>query len=199
MSFAHRAQSIAFVEYRQAVSQAQAQVERLSDALTQELEAWRMRPLVEALMTLRGVDCLVAMTLVAELGELKRFARPRELMGYLGLVPSEHTSGKKRRLGAIAKTGNGHARRVLIEAAWNYRFPPRLSLPLQKRQEHQPAAVRTIAWRAPLPQAHRARRTSQQDLRCDRSRARGLRLEHRPAGERRGLKGTAQSEGRTMI
>ena len=158
MSFAHRAQNIAFVEYRQAVSQAQAQVERLSDALTQELEAWRMRPLVEALMTLRGVDCLVAMTLVAELGELKRFARPRELMGYLGLVPSEHTSGEKRRLGAITKTGNGHARRVLIEAAWNYRFPPRLSLPLQKRQEHQPAAVRTIAWRAQLRLNHRYRK-----------------------------------------
>jgi transposase len=158
VSFAHRAQNIAFVEYRQAVSEAQARVERLSEALAQELEHWRMRPLVQALMTLRGVDRLVAMTLVAELGELKRFAHPRELMGYLGLVPSEHTSGEKRRLGAITKTGNSHARRVLIEAAWNYRFPPRLSVPLQKRQEQQPAAVRSIAWRAQLRLNHRYRR-----------------------------------------
>ena len=157
VTFAHRAQDIAFVEYRQAISQAQARVERLSQALAQELEHWRMRPLVQALMTLRGVDQLVAITLVVELGELKRFAHPRELMGYLGLVPSEHTSGEKRRLGAITKTGNGHARRVLIEAAWNYRYPPRITTPLQKRQEKQPSEVRTIAWRAQLSLNHRYR------------------------------------------
>lgn len=156
-SFEHRAQNIAFVEYRQTVSDAHARVERLSEALAQELEHWRMRPLVRALMTLRGVDQLVATTLLAELGELKRFAHPRELMGYLGLVPSEHTTGEKRRLGAITKTGNSHARRVLIEAAWNYRFPPRITQPLQKRQEQQPAAVRAIAWRAQLRLNHRYR------------------------------------------
>jgi transposase len=84
-------------------------------------------------MTLRGVDQLVAMTLAAEIGELKRFAHPRELMSYLGLVPSEHSSGQKRRLGAITKTGNSHARRVLIEAAWNYRYPARISERLHAR------------------------------------------------------------------
>jgi len=157
VSFAHRAQDIAFVEYRQAISEGHARVERLSEALTGELEHWRMRPLVQALMTLRGVDQLVATTLVAELGELRRFAHPRELMGYLGLVPSEHSSGEKRRLGAITKTGNSHARRMLIEAAWNYRFPPRITAPLQKRQEQQPAAVRAIAWRAQLRLNHRYR------------------------------------------
>jgi transposase len=157
VSFDHRAQDIAFVEYRQAVSQAHGRVERLSEALAQELEHWRMRPLVRALMTLRGVDQLAATTLVAELGELKRFAHPRELMGYLGLVPSEHSTGEKRRLGAITKTGNGHARRVLIEAAWNYRFSPRITLPLQKRQEQQPADIRAIAWRAQLRLNHRYR------------------------------------------
>lgn len=157
VSFTHRAQDIAFVEYRQAVSEAQARIERFSSALTQELEHWRMRALVQALMTLRGVDQLAALTLVAELGELKRFAHPRELMGYLGLVPSEHTSGEKRRLGAITKTGNSHARRVLIEAAWNYRFPARITAPLQKRQERQPSAVRAIAWRAQLRLHHRYR------------------------------------------
>ena len=157
LSFSQRAQNIAFVEYRQAVSEAQARVERLSEALARELEHWRMRPLVLALMTLRGVDQLVATTLVAELGEFKRFAHPRELMGYLGLVPTEHTSGDRRRLGAITKTGNSHARRVLIEAAWNYRFPPRISAALQRRQEHQPSAVRAIAWRAQLRLNHRYR------------------------------------------
>jgi len=164
VSFAHRAQDIAFVESRQAVSEAHARVERLSEALTQELENWRMRPLVQALMTLRGVDRLVATTLVTELGELRRFAHPRELMGYLGLVPSEHTSGEKRRRGAITKTGNCHARRMLIEAAWSYRFPPRITLPLQKRQEQQPAAIRAIAWRAQLRLNHRYRRLSARGL-----------------------------------
>lgn len=158
MSFDHRAQDIAFVEYRQAVSEAQARVDRLSEALSSELEHWRMRPLVKALMTLRGVDQLVATTLVAELGEFKRFAHPRELMGYLGLVPSEHTSGEKRRLGAITKTGNTHVRRVLIEAAWNYRFPPRITRPLQLRQEQQSTDIRAIAWRAQLRLNHRYRK-----------------------------------------
>src|SRR5882724_677163 len=142
LSFTHRAQDIAFVEYRQAVSEAQARVQRLSEALAQELELWRMRPLVQALMSLRGVDQLVATTLVAELGDFRRFAHPRQLMGYLGLVPSEHSSGERRRLGPITKTGNTHARRVLIEAAWNYRFPARLTYSLQKRQEQQPAPIR---------------------------------------------------------
>jgi transposase len=164
VSFGHRAQDIAFVEYRQAVSEVHARVQRLSEALTQELESWRMRPLVQALMTLRGVDQLVATTLVAELGELRRFAHPRELMGYLGLVPSEHTSGEKRRLGAITKTGNCHARRMLIEAAWNYRFPPRITVPLQKRQEQQPAAIRAIAWRAQLRLSHRYRQLTTRRL-----------------------------------
>jgi transposase len=97
---------------------------------------------VSAIMTLRGLDLIAATTVVAELGDLRRIAHPRELMGYLGLVPSEHTSGSKRRLGAITKSGNGHVRRVLIEAAWNYRFPARITRPLQVRQESQSAAIR---------------------------------------------------------
>jgi transposase len=115
-------------------------------------------------MTLRGLDLVAATTVVAELGDLKRFARPRELMGYLGLVPSEHTTGAKRRLGAITKTGNGHVRRVLVEAAWNYRFPARVSRALQVRQEHQPKAIREIAWRAQLRLGHRYRRLKARGL-----------------------------------
>ena len=155
ISFSHPAQDIAFAEYRQAVGEGEARVERLTLALTQQLKDWRMQPLVSGIMTLRGLDLIAASTIVAELGDLRRFARPRELMGYVGLVPSEYSTGSKRRQGAITKTGNGHVRRVLIEAAWNYRYPARLSRTLQLRQEGQPAVIREIAWRAQLRLASR--------------------------------------------
>jgi transposase len=164
ISFAQSAQSIAFTEYRQAVSECDMRVRRLSEALAREVECWRMQPVVGAIMTLRGLDLVAATTVVAELGDLKRFARPRELMGYLGLVPSEHTTGAKRRLGTITKTGNGHVRRVLVEAAWNYRFPARVSRALQIRQERQPAVIRQIAWRAQLRLSHRYRRLKARGL-----------------------------------
>jgi transposase len=160
VTFAHPAQDMAFVEYRQAVREALERVERHTAALREQCAAWRMHAVLEALMSLRGIDFVAAVTLVAELGDLKRFAHPRELMSFLGLVPSEHTSGDSRQLGKITKTGNGHARRILIEAAWNYRFPARVSVVLQKRQEGQPKAVRDIAWRAQLRRAQRYRRLS---------------------------------------
>jgi transposase len=164
VSFAHAAQDIAFAEYRQAVGEAEARVRRLTQVLAQQVEHWRMHALVSAVMTLRGLDLVAATTIVAELGDLRRFAHPRELMGYVGLVPSEHSTGSKRRQGAITKTGNGHVRRVLIEAAWNYRFPARLSPTLQVRQEGQPLEIRTIAWRAQLRLSHRYRRLSARGL-----------------------------------
>jgi transposase len=164
ISFEHRAHEIAFVEYRRAVTEAQARVVLLTQAMSQELEHWRMRPLVKALMTLRSVDEITAFSLVAELGEFKRFAHPRNLMGYLGLVPSEYSSGQKRALGAITKTGNGHARRLLIECAWNYRYPARIGGRLQKRQEGQCAAVRDIAWRAQVRLTHRYRRLNAREI-----------------------------------
>jgi len=157
ISFAHPAQDIAFAEYRQGIGEAEARVQRLTQVLSQQVESWRMQAVVNAVMTLRGLDLVGATTVVAELGDLKRFAHPRELMGYLGLVPSEHSSGSKRSQGAITKTGNGHVRRVLIEAAWNYRYPARLSKRQQLRQEGQPPPIRTIAWRAQLRLAHRYR------------------------------------------
>ena len=160
LGFEHPAQDIAFTEYRQAVSEADARVQRLTQALAQQIENWRMLAVVRALMTLRGLDLVAATAVVAELGDMRRFAHPRDLMGYLGLVPSEHSSGTSRRLGEITKTGNGHARRVLVEAAWNYRFPARISRILQVRQEDQPVAVRTIAWRAQLRLCQRYRRLS---------------------------------------
>jgi transposase len=164
VSFKYPAQDIAYAEYRHAVGEGEVRVQRLSQSLSQEVEGWRMRPVVNALMSLRGLDLIGASTVVAELGDLRRFAHPRELMGYLGLVPSEHSTGSSRRQGAITKTGNSHVRRILVEAAWNYRFPARVTRILQVRQEGQPAEVRMIPWRAQLRLCHRDRRLTARGL-----------------------------------
>lgn len=164
VKFAYPAQDIAFAEYRKAVGDGHERVERLTEALRTQTEHWRMQPVVAALSSLRGIDFVAAVTLVAEIGDFSRFAHPTEVMGFLGLVPSEFSTGKTRRQGEITKTGNSHARRVLVEAAWNYRFPARLSRILQTRQEGQPKAIRDIAWRAQLRLTHRYRRLSSRKL-----------------------------------
>lgn len=162
--FAHSAQNITFAEYRQAVREAQDRLDRITQTLRDECEHWRMRSVVAALSTLRGIDFIAAVTLVAEIGDFRRFAHPRDLMGFLGLVPSEFSTGDSRHRGAITKTGNGHARRVLVEAAWNYRFAARISRRIQVRQEGQPKSVREIAWRAQLRLAQRYRRLRSRNL-----------------------------------
>ena len=93
---------------------------------------------------------IVAVTVIAELGDLTRFENPQQLMSYLGLTPCKYSSGERQRRDAITKTGNHHVRRILIEAAWSYRFFPKLSPAIQKRQEHQPLPIREIAWKAQL-------------------------------------------------
>ena len=139
-------------------SAAHERVERLSGALREQANSWRLQPMLHALMTLRGLQLITAATVLAELGDLRRFAHPKQLMSFLGLVPSEYSSGQSRRLGAITKCGNAHIRRVLIEAAWTYRFPARISRDLQVRQKGQPQAVRDIAWKAQLRLCARYRR-----------------------------------------
>jgi transposase len=156
--FDHPAQQIAFDEYRQAVRDAHERLERLTQALREQCEHWRMKGLVNALMCLRGIDFIAAITFIAEIGDLSRFAHPKALMKYLGLIPSEYSSGNTRRLGPITKTGNKHARRILVESAWTYRFNPRVSRPIQVRQEGQPKAIRDIAWRAQLRLTYRFRK-----------------------------------------
>lgn len=132
------------------------------DRLTRQIEAvlpeWSLAPLAQALQALRGVALVNAATLVAELGDITRFASPPQLMAYLGLVPSEQSSGRRRRQGGITKAGNGAARRMLIEAAWSYRFPARVSRELLLRQEGLPKPVRAIAWKAQLRLCRRYRR-----------------------------------------
>ena len=158
VTFAHPAQDIAFAEYRAAVHDADARVERLTAALRDQAEDWRFAPVVRALMTLRGIEFVTAVTLTAELGDLARFSHPKQLMSYLGLVPSEYSTGESRVQGKITKTGNGHVRRVLIESAWSYRYPARMSRPLVVRAEGQPKAVTDLAWRAQLRLCGRYRR-----------------------------------------
>lgn len=122
------------------------------DALEREITArWQHAPWATQatrLRCLRGVDTLTAVGLCVEIGDFERFARAEQLMHYLGLVPSEDTSGEHRRLGSITKTGSRHARRLLVEAAWNYRTPPRLGQTLRRRQDGQPAHAIAISWSA---------------------------------------------------
>lgn len=158
VKFAHPAQQIAFDEYRQVVKEAHERVERLTQALREQCENWRMQGVVNALMCLRGIDFVAAVTFVAELGDLSRFSHPKALMKYLGLIPSEFSSGNTHRQGSITKAGNKHARRILVEAAWTYRFNPRVSRPIEVRQEGQPKAVREIAWKAQLRLTYRFRK-----------------------------------------
>lgn len=147
---AHPAQEIAFVEYRQAIKDHHERLGRVTEALRVQCAQWRMNPLVAALMCLRGFEFIAAVTFAAEIGDPRRFAHPRALMAYLGLVPAEFSSGQTRRQGSITKSGNKHARRILIEAAWTYRHSARISRVLEVRQQGQPKAVCEISWRAQL-------------------------------------------------
>jgi transposase len=128
---------------------------RYAAQIERALAGWRWEPVVKALMSLRGLALLNAATLVAELGDLKRFGTARQLMGYLGLVPSEDSTGDQRRQGGITKMGNGIARRALIEAAWNYRSPARLGRELLQRQAGLAKEVTDLAWRAQTRLHHR--------------------------------------------
>jgi transposase len=103
---------------------------------------------VARLRCLRGIDTLTAVGLCSEIGDFERFAKAEQLMSYVGLVPSETTTGQKRRLGAITKTGSGHARRLLVEAAWHYRPRPRIGKALADRHDGQPAEAIAVAWSA---------------------------------------------------
>ena len=132
-------------------------VKRLEKEILYHTKQWRLYPVVECLMALRGVRMVVAVTIMAELGDLTRFNNPKQLMSFLGLTPSEHSSGDKKKKGAITKTGNQHARRVLVEAGWAYRFPAKVSKEMQKRQEHIPLPIRDIAWKAQLRLTRRFR------------------------------------------
>lgn len=150
LKFEHAAHHIVLEDYIAAVEAAEARRDRLTAQIEAMLPDWTLAPIVAALQTMRGMALVNAATLIAELGDLSRFANPRQLMAYLGLVPSEHSSGASVRRGGLTKAGNNAARRLLIEAAWCYRFPARVSRELRLRQEAQPRPIREIAWKAQL-------------------------------------------------
>jgi transposase len=145
-------------EYRQAIEDAEARLERLTQQVANVVSTWSMAPVVEAYQAMRGVAFLTAVTFVAEIGDVRRFETPRQLMAYLDLVPSERSTGEQVRRGSITKAGNPRARRVLIEGAWTYRYPTRLSRALQVRQERLLKIVRAIGWKAQVRLCARYRR-----------------------------------------
>ena len=158
LRFAHPAQQIVLQEQIDTIEEAERRRDRLGQQIRELVPDWSMAPVVTALQAMRGVAFLSAVVLVAEVGDFRRFTTPRQLMAWLGLVPSEHSSGAKVERGGITKAGNGRARRVLVEGAWSYRFPARVTSPIQARLDDVPEAVRAIAWKAQVRLCARFRR-----------------------------------------
>jgi transposase len=157
LRFEPPAQQIVLDEYRRAHAEAEARRDRLTQALERLMADWKRAPLVGALQAMRGVALVTAATLVAEIGDFRRFAHPRQLMAYLGQVPSENSSGPRIRRGGITRTGNGRVRRVLTEAAWTDLAKPRRNAALEQRRAGLPPAVRAIAGKAETRLAARFR------------------------------------------
>lgn len=154
----HPAQQIAYQEYISAIHETTSRLGRLDQEISTLAKEWKKAPLVKAIQSLRGVAELTAVTIVAELGNLERFSNPKELMAYLGLVPSVYSTGTNIRRGGITKTGNGFVRRVLVEASWTYRLPARMTKHLLKRNQGLPSAIQDISWKAQVRLCGRFRR-----------------------------------------
>jgi transposase len=144
----HPAMKVILEEYLLSVQLASERIARCEAAMSDLLGKWRLEPAVRALMAMKGFQTVAAMIVVSELGALDRFTHPRQVMAYLGLVPSEKTSSRRRRQGAITKCGNAHVRWLLVECAQHYASPPKVSAHLSRRQQGQPRAVRLISWKA---------------------------------------------------
>jgi len=151
-------QQLAFDELRRTIEDRLAQCGRLEAALREAVVNWRFYPVVLALQTMRGVQFTTAVGILAELGDLSRFAHPRQLMAWLGVTPCEHSSGDKRSQGSITKNGNSYARKLLIEAAWSYQHPARVSPEIQRRHEGIPKPIVDRAWDAQVRLCRRYRR-----------------------------------------
>jgi transposase len=142
------AQQIVFQEYVRAVTGHTERLTRLEQELPPQVQPWRLAPVVEARQALRGVQGTVAVTTVAELGDLTRFANPRQLMNSLGFTPAEPSTGERRRQGGLPTTGHTHARRALVEGAWAYRSPAKVRRPLHLRLAKLPQPIQDISWKA---------------------------------------------------
>jgi len=148
LKFVHDWQQVVLQEYIDAVKAGSQRVADITAQMERVLPQWSLAPVVDSLVALRGIDKLAAMVLLAELGDISRFESPRQLMAFLGLVPSEHSSGGRRRQGAITKTGNSHARRMLVESAWSYRFQARQTMHLKRKAKNASDEAKAIAWKA---------------------------------------------------
>ncbi|CAB3810573.1 IS110 family transposase ISSso6 [Paraburkholderia ultramafica] len=157
-SFGHPWRQLAFDEHRRTIEDRLAQCDRLETALRDAVVNWRFYPALLGLQAMRGVQFVTAVGILSELGDLSRFEHPRQLMAWLGVTPSEHSSGGKRRLGGITKTGNSYARKLLVEAAWSYRHPARVSRDIQRRHEGIPKAIIDRAWDAQVRLCRRYRK-----------------------------------------
>jgi transposase len=142
------AQQLVFHAEVRAVTEPTARLRRLAQALQERVQAWRLHPVVDALQALRGVQCTVAVTTVAELGDLTRVEPPSERRQFWGLSPSDYSAGERRRQGAMPKAGNPQARRAVVEGAWAYRDPAKVSRPLHLRLATPPQASQDLSWRA---------------------------------------------------
>ncbi|WP_209125859.1 IS110 family transposase [Alkalihalobacillus sp. BA299] len=148
LTFDHSSSRVVFQEYMHQLTEIQQRLKRLEEEIEVEATEGVHAPIIKALQTLRGVAVITATSLVAELGTFKRFATPNQFMAYAGLVPSESSSGDMRKQGKITKTGNRHVRRLLVEAAWSYRYQPAVKGNLKKRQKGQPPSITGISWKA---------------------------------------------------
>jgi transposase len=157
-SFDHAAQQIVFQDAVTAIEDSAERQRRLEEQLASLVPAWSMAPVVTAYQAMRGVSFLVAVTFAAEIGDVRRFDTPRQLMSFLGLVPAERSTGETVRRSGLTLAGNRRARRVLIEAAWSYRHPARVSETLRIRLEGLPKTIRDIAWKAQVRLCGRYRR-----------------------------------------
>jgi transposase len=147
LSMPNAYQRITLEEYIATIDECTQRLERVTQRLKDILPDWQWEPVVRALMACKGFQEVAAMTIIAELGDLRRFSHPRKLMSFLGLVPGEDSTGTRRRQGAITKCGNSHARWMLVECSLHYRKAPKISSALSKRQQGQKKEVRELAWR----------------------------------------------------
>jgi transposase len=196
-------QRLVFEEMMLAVRQAQERLERLEQAIRVAVPDWSLAEVVTALMAMRGIDLISAATFLAEIGDLSRFQHPSELMGYLGLVPSEDSTGDKIKRGPITKTGNRRARRMLVECAWSYQHPPRVGQEKQEKSRGRPARgsrdrlegavslVRALPGAGQKGQAEDCRRHR------GRARARGLHMGCQPRNHHRPCRGQVRRDFRT--
>ena len=148
LTLSHPAHRAVLEDTLQTLQGAMERIARLEESMEALLQDWTMKPVVQAMMGMRGFALVGAMVIVSELGGAWRFEHPRQLMAYLGLVPTESTSGTKRRQGSISKTGNGHARWIMIEASHHYRLEPGIGPQLSRRQEGLDEDIKAVAWKA---------------------------------------------------